>query len=296
MTEESAVKVEFDNGHKSRWGAGLFLYRSDGKKSTLRTNRVVLSAATVFGLTSAIVMLNGPVHLSLRNPIVLNGTISNSRDVDVPAAGGLSKDKKPKIAGGKQPRVGQRNPSRMEIVNRPRFGQIPPGTTVRAKLSNGASNGLVKAELLDRIEIQGEGIAETGTTLIGRGSSTEDRLMISFQKMVFRNGETQSIHAEACDASDQTVGLKGSKIGRAASMLAAGIGLNFAGGLADGLQESEVRGGVAVRKSDLRNAALNGSAKASVEESKSIIERWKTQKTVIEVKSGTEICVIFSDN
>ena len=79
-------------------------------------------------------------------------------------------------------------------------------------------------------------------------------------------------------------------------MLAAGIGLNFAGGLADGLQESEVRGGLAVRKSDLRNAALNGSAKASVEESKSIIERWKTQKTVIEVKSGTEICVIFSDN
>src|SRR5258708_23025540 len=118
--------------------------------------------------------------------------------------------------------------------------------------------------------------------------------MVEFTKMVFADGAIEAIKAQACDKDDQSIGLKGSKVTKHASLLAAGIGLNFLGGLANGLQESEVQSGIALKKTDLKNAALNGASKATIEESKDIMERWKQQKTVIEVKSGTEICVIFT--
>jgi hypothetical protein len=182
----------------------------------------------------------------------------------------------------------------LEVIRRVTSVQIPPGAIAKAELVSGASNGPVKARLIEPLSFNSDVLAETGTILVGNGSSTEDRLLIDFGKMVLKDGSVQNIRAQACDASDQMVGIKGSKVSKYGAALAAGIGLNFAGGMAQGLQETQVQNGVVTKKTDLNNAALNGAASASIEQTKDILEKWKQQKTIIEVKRGTEICLIFS--
>ena len=289
MSEIEPVKVVSDTGHKKRWGISNF-YRQDGKKLTLQGKLIGWILGVGFLVTSAFILINGPTHMELKYPIVFNGTVSNVATIEVPPAAEPNLDPKARNKGTGQ---SVQHFSGLEVVSRPRLGKIPPGTSVNAKFTAGASNGLVRAVLTETLSANGDGIADTGTVLIGNGNSTEERLMVQFNKMVFRDGTVQNIKAQACDKEDQMIGIKGSKVSKYATMLAAGIGLNFAGGLADGLQETEVQNGVAVKKSDLRNAALNGAAKASIETSKEILEKWKQQKTVIEVKEGTEICVIF---
>ncbi len=289
MTEVEQVKVRRDTGHKERWGVGRHLYRQDGKKLTLQGKYALGIVASAFTVTSILALIR-PVQLEVRSPIVFNGVVTPVSTINVPHAADRSDVEQRNKRGSGQV---IKHYSGLQVVNRPRLGQIPPGTTVRAKLITAASNGLVKATLSESLIVNGDGIAEAGTILIGNGSSTEDRLQIDFSKLIFRDGTVQNIKAQACDQEDQAIGIRGSRVGKYASQLAAGIGLNFAGGLAEGLQDSQVQGGVAVKKTNFKNAALNGAAKASLEQSKDIMEKWKQKQTVIQVKAGTEICIIF---
>lgn len=291
MTEVQRVSVGRDDGHKHGWGISLNLYRQDGKKLTVQGKWIVGIVGVCFAISSLAVLVRGPTQMSVRSPIVFNGTVSPVSTIDVPIAGDRSDlERRLKQTTG---RAVAHHYSGLQVVSRPRLGQIPPGTVVKAKLITGASNGIVKAALIESLSVNGDGIADTGTVLVGNGNSTEDRLLVDFSKLVFQDGTVQNIKAQACDKEDQTVGIRGSKVGKYASMLTAGIALNFAGGLAEGLQESQVQNGVVVKRSDLKNAALNGAAKASIDQSKEIVEKWKQQKTVIQVKGGTEICIIF---
>jgi len=289
MNEIEQVKVRCDDVHKERWGFSRFAYRPDGKKLTLQGKYVLGVVAVGFVITSLCSLLR-PIQFEVQSPIIFNGIVNPVSTIDVPKA--AERSDIPTKGKGTAAQI-VRHYAGLQIVNRPRLGEIPPGTVVRARLATGASNGLVKATLIESLAVNGDMIADSGVTLIGSGSSTEERLLVNFSKLVFRDGSVQNIKAQACDKEDQLVGIRGSKVGKYASLLAAGVGLNFAGGLAEGLQESQVQNGVAVKKSDLKNAALNGAGKASIEQSKEIIERWKQQKTVIQVKQGTEICVIF---
>jgi len=184
-----------------------------------------------------------------------------------------------------------------KLIARPRNIQIPPGTFVRAVLISGASNGLVKSALLDPIQVGGETLVEAGTIAIGQGNSTEDRLYVRFTKLVSRDGTSvDSIQAEAADVSDKITGLKGSKISSHALSLAAGIGLNFAAGFSEGLQDKHGEQGVVIMKPTLENALLHATAQASLEESKDLMNKAKNEKEPIAVESGKEIYLLFSDN
>ncbi len=289
MSEVEEVKVVRDSGFAERWGFGKYLYRQDGKKLTLQGKYVLGILVVVFVVTSALTTLGPPSQLEPVKPISFNGVLGSTSTIDIPQNSDLNE-----IRSQRNANIGRATKfSGLQVVSRPQLSQIPPGTMVRAKLINGASNGLVKAILTEPLIINEDVVASSGTTLMGNGSSTDERLLIDFTKLIFTDGPTKSIKAQACDLSDQTIGIKGSKIGKYSSMLVAGIGLNFASGLAEGLQESEVQNGVAIKKSDFKNAALNGSAKAAIEQSKEIIEKWKQQKTVIQAKAGTEICILF---
>lgn len=292
MTEESTVQAARDTGHKKRWGIGRFLYRQDGKKLTVRGKWVLGLIAGAFGLSTMLVLIKGPTQLEIRSPISFEGLVSNTSSVEVPGAANESASAR--AARAKRANTVIRRFGGLEVVKRDTALQIPPGSIAKARLISGASNGLVKAQLIEDLSFNGEMLAEVGTIVVGNGSSTEDRLMIDFGKMVLKDGTVQSVRAQACDSSDKMVGLKGSKVSKYGAALAAGIGLNFAGGLAQGLQETQVQNGMVTKKADLKNAALNGAASASIEQSKDILEKWKQQKTVIEVKSGTEICLIFA--
>ena len=61
---------------------------------------------------------------------------------------------------------------------------------------------------------------EEGSTLLGMGSSTEERLFVSFGQVIFKDGTFGKIQAQACDKTDQIVGLKGSKVNGKALQLA----------------------------------------------------------------------------
>lgn len=183
-----------------------------------------------------------------------------------------------------------------KLIARSKNVQIPPGTLVRAELVTGASNGAVKAVLKDDVRVNGETLIEAGSTVLGRGSSTEDRLFVAFTKVLHKDGDISQVAAEAADSSDKTMGLKGSKVASRAIKLAANVGLKFLSGATQALQETEGQNGATVRKPTMRNALLNGSAEAALEESNQIASEYKNSAPVIEVKAGTEFFLFFADN
>lgn len=290
MSEE-LVAVEPDTGLKKRWGVGRFLYRQDGKKLTVNKQFVLAAVVGAFLLSTALLLLKGPDQPSQTTPIGFTGVVSQSQMIELPRA-----DAPGSIGNVKRKHKGVTvvHYGGLEIIPRRTSIKIPPGTFVNAQLSTGASNGLVKATLSEDLNVDGETLVQSGTVLVGVGNSTDDRLLVEFSKMVFKDGSVQTVHAQACDAEDQIVGLKGSKINRYGTALAAGIGLNFAAGMADALQQNTYAYGMPVRANTIGNAALNGAATASLEQGKAIMEKWKNEKTVIEVKKGTNICVLFS--
>ncbi len=162
----------------------------------------------------------------------------------------------------------------------------------KAKLVSGASNGPLRAEVIEPLVVDGETRIATGAVLIGMGQSTEQRLFIKFNQLVFKDGSFQEFQAQACDSSDQTVGLKGDRVGSYAIKLAAAAALNFAGGVSEGLQESDVQNGVAVRKTSMKNALLNGSAHAALDQAQDTMSSVKSESPIIEVPAGTVFWVL----
>lgn len=296
MSEEVKVGIVGDDGHKRRWGLEKLLYRKEGRK--LSINGKV--TAWMFGLFilagsaySIISEFFKPTPSESSGPISFNEQVgsnsSDSQKFQIPS--GSSDFNKPRATGGKAKVVVYY--SAPEVIGRPNLGKIPPGTMIKAKFITGASNGPLKAILAEPLSINGEEIAPEGATLVGSGSSGEDRLNVQFTKLVFRDGKSQKVQAQACDLSDQTVGVKGKKLSKYAVLLATGAGLNFLGGVAEGLQETQVQNGVATKKSDLKNAALNGASKAALDQSQEVLSDLRNKKSVIQVDSGKEFYVLF---
>ncbi len=170
---------------------------------------------------------------------------------------------------------------------------IPPGAQVKATLVMGASNGPVKVKTSERLIVDGDVLLDAGVTLIGRGQSGDDRLFIIFNKAVWPDGSTKPMTAQGYDLSDMIPGLKGAKVRSQALKFAAAASLNFLGGLSEGLQETQVTGGVAVRNNSLRNAALNGASKAALDQGKDLLQAARNDQSVIEVKANTSLWVVF---
>lgn len=181
----------------------------------------------------------------------------------------------------------------LQKIDRKWAGQIPPGSMIRAVLVTGASNGSVRAEAKDSLRVQGETLIPQGAVLLGSGQSTEERLFIKFTKLVFKDGTSQDIQAQAADPEDKTVGLKGSKVGRYALKYAAAVGLNFASGMAERLQEKEVINQQVVTKSDVKNALLHGGSKAAIEMANETMTDLKNSTPIIQVEAGKEILLVF---
>lgn len=292
MSDEVKVKFAKDQGESNRWGLGKFIYRQEGPKKSLNGKVVagLFGSLMIAGMGYSLLSeISKPTPSQNRNPIGFNESVSSQPPIQVPSGNSeLNKPEvprpmaqKPKIYGG------------LQLIERPNLGKIPPGTIVKAKFITGASNGPLKAKLLKAVIVAGEELVPDSTTLIGNGSSSDDRLRIQFSKMVYTDGKSHTIHAQACDVSDQIVGVKGEKISKYASLMAIGAGLNFLGGVAEGLQETQIQNGVPVKKSDLRNAALNGTSKAALDQSSQVLEDMKNQKSIIQVDAGVEFYVLF---
>jgi len=182
--------------------------------------------------------------------------------------------------------------SGIEIISRPRnLNAIPPGMIFQAKLSSGASNGFVKAEVTEGLLVNNEILIPEGSALVGQGTSSEERLFIQFNQVVFKDGSFGNFSAIACDKEDQMMGVRGSLVGKKFAKIASGVGLGFLGGFSAGFQEPSSFGSP---KPSVKNALLNGTATTALEESRKMLSDLKNQMPIMEVKAGTEICVIAS--
>jgi len=179
------------------------------------------------------------------------------------------------------------------LISPAKMTHIPPGTYLSATLISGASNGPVKAKLDEPLKVNGERIYGSDSVLLGVGKSTDERLIIHFNKLVTKDGETHDISAHAMDWDDKIVGLKGSKIGDYSLKLAASLGLNFLSGASDILQDRDVVSGVVMTNPNLKNALLNGVKKTALDESKEVLESAKSEIPIIEVSAGTKLFVLF---
>lgn len=294
MNNENSPKVEVanDQGRQNRWGIGRLLFRQDGPKESLNAKVAALIFGAFVLIASAYSLINsvtGSDSREKKRPIEFNGAVVPSREVNVPVAGSAP----PQAHSGSGKRRAEVFDA-PQIVKRSQSTKIPPGTFIKARFVTGASNGPAKAVLLEGFSIDGETVLEPDTVLVGQGSSTDDRLNVQFTKMVFKDGSVQTIHAQGCDIKDQTVGVRGEKVNRYAAMLAAGAGLNFIGGMTQGLQQQQITPyGVGVPSNSLRNAALNGASTAALDQGQAILSDWKQKKAIIQVPSGQEFYILF---
>lgn len=296
MNDQAMVQLVSDHDSRGQFGRFL-LYRNKKPKK-----RAVVIAAVVLFVVSLTILLviGGPDVETVNNGGFEMPNINPSQPtVNLPV---YDRDKALIAEENAPPRARRAGriaaPEKLtgpQLMKRPRGIKIPPGMMVKAQLLNGASNGLVKAKLLEPITVDGERLVEPGTIAMGSGSSTEERLFVKFSKLVYYDGTVDPVQAEACDQSDQTPGLKGSKVGYYGLKLAAGIGLNFAGGMAEGLQDSEGMQGATIKPATTKNALLNGASKAALEQSRDTMSDLKSKQAIIEVPASTTIFILFDE-
>ena len=181
----------------------------------------------------------------------------------------------------------------LQKIDRRKAGQIPPGSIVKAILVTGASNGPTRVETTEALRVQGETLIPEGSVLLGVGQSTEERLIVRFTQVVFKDGSFENISAQAADAEDKTVGLPGSKVGKVAMKYAAAVGLNFVGGMTEALQDREVVGQQVMTRPTAKNALLNGTSKATLEMATDTMTDLRNKAPIIQIEAGKEILVIF---
>lgn len=298
MAVEENVKITGEPGVKNQFGKGLS-YHADA----VAPMKVAAASAAVLSVAVAAVVLSGapekPAEPAGVNSIFLGAQVPMTEAqtiVEIPLLKGPGDASLP-FDHGRKP-TGRTVIIRFggpEVHSRPRPSVIPPGSLLEAVLSTGASNGPVRAMVKRALTLNGETLIEEGAILLGTGSSTDDRLLIRFSKVVYEDGTHSEIQAQAADPSDKIPGLKGSKIGNHALRLAAGMGLNFVGGMSEGLQESEVQQGAVIKKSTVKNALLNGAQRSAIEQSQEAMTSLRNERPIIEVPEGTEIYVLFGD-
>ncbi|MCX6126587.1 MAG: hypothetical protein NTV34_17785 [Proteobacteria bacterium] len=298
MAEEkivSEVRQVGEPGTSQQWARGPF-YRQDGKKLTANPKAFAAVSFGLFilGALASFVTETAPTASS-RSSMPKAEVHDHEEKISVPAAAaGTVQTPTPTSVPqhGQSLSQGKTKLRKLQVVKRANATEVPPGSMFKAKLVSGASNGPLRAEVIEPLVVDGETRIGTGAVLIGMGQSTEQRLFIKFNQLVFKDGSFQEFQAQACDNSDQTVGLKGDRVGSYAIKLAAAAALNFAGGVSEGLQESDVQNGVAVRKTSMKNALLNGSAHAALDQAKDTMSSVKSEAPIIEVPAGTVFLVL----
>lgn len=294
MNETAQVIAVKDNHGSSQWGKNPFLFR-DGKKRSVHRRKlkyVLLTASSVLILVQC--LFGGEIRsVAKASPIDLVPAAEHQSVMKLPMASQIDTVNPPR----QHEAVGQKvSFSGPQLIARPRhLKAIPPGTMGEAVLVTGASNGVIRAKLTSAVAVGGQVEIDPGSMLVGAGSSSEERLYVQFNQVVFSDGTVGQISAQACDFEDRIVGLKGSNIGTKAVSVAGSIGLGFVGGLAEGLQETRGEQGAQIRPPTLENGLLNAVSRTALEQSQHLMSDLKGRKPVIEVPAGRNICVIWGD-
>ena len=196
----------------------------------------------------------------------------------------------------RRPSVEKSNFGKIEILSLHAVSEIPVGSEVRAVLVSGATDGIVKAKLIAPLIIDGEPILPERAVLFGKGKSGDERLFLEFQKVILPDGQAYPIRAQAFDVSDKILGLKGDVVGTRTKKMAAAMGFGFLGGVASGLQSTSGSSMYGYNQvPSARDAALAGASKAALTQSQAYMDEMRQSPNIIEVKTGSELVVIFDE-
>ena len=288
--DDPEVKLAKDTGYRTQWAKGLF-YRKEGDKFVFKSEKARYLVIGLFLFTTIAVLFQESPTAEPADSSTLS-TPQNLPIADSPLQ--LDKYEIEDEQKSVKTKSKRRKIEPLKIVSRTDLLGIPLGSTVRAVLKTGATNGPVKAVLLEDLNAKGEVLLAEGTILWGIGNSTESRLLVSFTKYVDEDGVSKPIVASAYDSSDQILGLKGAVIGRTAKKIAAAAGLGVAGALQT-MQTTQAVGSVAVVKPSLENALLNGASGAALGLAEQELEELKNRQSIIEVSKGTKLIVVFGE-
>lgn len=300
MSTNEDVRVVADHGNKFQWAKGLF-YRQEGDKSVIKSSGIKAVLAISVLILTAVLLFAPNVQRQIKpRPFSSPETLKSSYQAnDLISTANRATEEDAYEQSQKKSKFYSVGPSttftKLKVLTRSDFGKIPIGAMGKAVLMTGASNGPVKVKLVGPLTQNGVTYLSAGTILMGTGASTDERLLIQFNKLVAPSGASSNIQAVAYDYEDKIVGLRGSRVGQVATKLAAAAGLNFLGAASETLQEVDVQEGVAVKKNSLKNAALNGSAKAALDQSQEMMENVKDSQSIIEVPAETNLWVVFND-
>lgn len=291
MNNTPEVEFSKDDGFKNQWGIGRLFYTVEGGKKRINSKTVLCVVSFCFAVAAVIGLLKdtGPVGADEPSPISVSSNLASSEQMVVPEYSPSSESAE--IVSSNANRSKPAKDLGLELVKRNPKLEIPPGSMVKAVLMTGGSNGYVRAVLTEPVQVNGEVLLKANTVLLGAGQSTKERLNISFTQAVFKDGSFQSIQAQACDPLDKMPGISGENVRGQAVSLAGAIGLNFAGGMAMGLQQKA--GTQQAVQPTLKDALLNGAALAALERAKELSQDMKATQPLIEVESGTEVYVLF---
>jgi len=220
------------------------------------------------------------------NPQAIN---DEGKNIAVPPIQNGNREEGKNSGGGGRFRI--QPPQKIKPIDLRSLTEPPPGSEVKAALVSGGANGTVKVRLIEDLILNGDSYAPRNSVLIGRGSSAEDRLFITFTRLVSPEGKSRKVLAQAYDINDNIRGLNGKRVSDQVFKIAASSALIFLGGVADSLQEGST-GPFGNQRRSLRDAALGGVAQSTTEHGKRYLDSLDRDSRV-EVKKETNLIVIF---
>jgi type IV secretory pathway VirB10-like protein len=283
MNAVPEVKFARDDGAK-RQIVKYLLYKRDGLKDTLDSRKGKIASGIAFSIVLTLNLVwDRSEPPETRQPILPNKVVQDTT-IELPKYRVEIGAGKAEEAKGLPPSPAARLRG-LARVARTSEGSVVPGTMVKARLVSGASNGLVKAVLTEAVRRSGSVLYPEGSILLGTGQSTEERLQVTFAKLVTPDEEVIEISAIACDATDGMPGLKGKATHRGMKQLFAATGLNFSGGAAEALKSRDED-----REEDeapsMKDVALSGASMAALEQAKSLLSGMESMTTVVQVPGG----------
>lgn len=282
-------------GRTWRWGQSHYLKTWNGNKQTLSKAAmqvIALPIAGVIGISTFFFSAQRELSDVRGSPVEIPQMTEGNQVPPVP----IMTLNEMSSANPKRGKLEPREIARIKVVSLRSNSAIPVGSEARAILESGASNGIVKAKLMTSLNVDGEPVVPRGATIFGRGKSSEERLFVEFQKVIFPNGESLAIRGQAFDIEDKILGLKGAFVGARSKKIGLAIGFGLLGGVAEGLEDSSgssIWG--ANEKKSMRDAALSGASKAALDQSRAYMDEIKNTSLIIEVKKGTEFYLIIDE-
>ena len=137
----------------------------------------------------------------------------------------------------------------------------------------------------------------SGLKVLGQAkqSSTEGRLYIDFERLVFRSGKVQPIKGAALDESGG-YGLKAQVLSSKALMVAGSIAGSFISGYAASQQTTSQNAfGFMQTQPGTRNGVLQGVAQTAADQSKRLIEDATKEKPILVVEPETKVSLYLDE-